>query len=391
MTASYTYSSNDRLYEKIAGMSRWLSDSSFFESAISRKLGANLEDMGHAFMHESAGQLPTDYTMDTVLAMAEQHNSWESGITDDATLQKQLSRVVNECTTSSNFADKYAMLYTAYVGIGNNIGEIAKWIDDLESSFQYGDKPKQYKFTLNFDAGKFIGSGINVNNGLQYTTSAATMVLQYLPKEIRDPALNIPFTVKTLYPNISQDISHGSLVCTGKNCIGEIRALANCSNDHSVRMYWAMKSAGYQVSYDKPTKDYSARLFVEHYYPLHNLGPNKCYRYSACFKPGRCMPRCFLSSRGEMGETLRTRFEDIKSLKYANKADIEAQAQTIFSPIARLALPPRTQYDRHADLFANSKAFRSMDDVSPFVVRGASNFAPGQTEQSTDNLDEENR
>lgn len=153
----------------------------------------------------------------------------------------EASRVATEIVPSSHFTSKEVMLGALSATLLGAAHNINKWLTGdvmCRTTFQ---------LTLHVDMDTFIGTGIEMD-GNERATTVATLVLTRIPSYV--DRFKIPFSIKTMYPNITDRTDVGTVVQTGRNFGIEVMRAIN-EGDIASQMYWQLKERGEDVTMSK--------------------------------------------------------------------------------------------------------------------------------------------
>ena len=193
----------------------------------------DLITVGHADVHyRGSEKLPN--SMEELQNVFYQNDDYRAILPRASTLAQQTIRVANEVVPASHFINKstmYAALSETILGCS---ADINSWINRDKSNHMC-------RLRLTVDAGTFVGTGINTD-GNEYATSAVTIVLGRRPTASMK-AGRIPFSIITMYPNITGAQNVGTLVATGRSCVdGLVTSINNAPV--GAKMYWALQNEG---------------------------------------------------------------------------------------------------------------------------------------------------
>lgn len=237
------WSRHDTFHTQLETISSWCDNALLLESLL---------EIGHSDAHFAGKDTRiSDITKCVDKAFNAGYDFHEIMPTYDIT-QQEAHRVATEMVHASHFFDKEIMLGALSATILGAAHEINKWLNgDIYCRTTYGLK-------LHVDIDSFIGTGIAMD-GNERATTVATLILTRLPSYVDN--IRIPFSIKTMYPDITESHSVGTLVSTGRNFGPEIIRAINAS-DVATQMYWQLKERGENVHMKNNPR--SAVLYATH-------------------------------------------------------------------------------------------------------------------------------
>lgn len=210
---------------------------------------------GHADVHFQGPDVNVTDSIETLFNNLHHRNRRDVLASPD-TLKQQIRRMVNEGRPISHFTDKQTMITALSATLFSCAPQLNKW---LEADNYSPDRAYQrLRITMNVEA--FIGSGV-APDGSERATTAVTVVFSRIPS-ICDNRI-YPFSITTMYPDITGNHDVGTIVHTGRNISKELADEINRS-DIGPRMYWALKEAGHNPTLDRYS--YPRACFVESQY-----------------------------------------------------------------------------------------------------------------------------
>lgn len=196
--------------------------------------------VGHADVHyRGSNALPRN--MSTAINTLYSHENWHGMMPDDATLVTQVIRVAKDAIPASHFVDKSTMLAAFSETMLACAGDIAKWV-----SKDKGNHTCRLRLTV--DTGAFVGTGIGMD-GNEYATTATTIVLSRRPTASLEVG-RVPFSVVTMYPDITGRNGIGTLEATGR-CYGWGVARAINTQDVGAKMFWQLREMDIPCLFDR--------------------------------------------------------------------------------------------------------------------------------------------
>ena len=222
---------DDSLQDQIQTIAQWCDDKRTLDEILT---------VGHSDVHyRGSNTLPKkmNIAIDTLYS----HENWHDILPDDRTLVAQVVRVAEDAVPASHFVDKTTMLAAFSETMLACASDIAQWV-----SKDRGDHVCRLRLTV--DAGAFIGTGIGMD-GNEYATTATTIVLSRRPTASIE-AGRIPFSVVTMYPDITGRNEIGTLESTGR-CYGWGLARAINTQDIGPKMFWQLRENAIPCLFDR--------------------------------------------------------------------------------------------------------------------------------------------
>lgn len=159
---------------------------------------------------------------------------------DKAIIDEEIHRVSNEIVPASHFLSKTIMYAACSEALFACADTINKWITHDQANHCC-------RLCITANVGTFIGTGIGLD-GNEYATTAVTIVLGRRDTESKHVG-RIPFSVITMYPNITQNQQVGMLVATGRSYAQEL-AEAITTAGVGPKMAWALRAQGVDCFFD---------------------------------------------------------------------------------------------------------------------------------------------
>jgi hypothetical protein len=171
-------------------------------------------------------------------------------VLSDAAIDMQLTRVAQEIVPASHFFDKSTMMGVLSLTLMSAAPEINDWLQGplLDDS--------RFMLRLRVDVDEFIGKGIYLD-GNERATTTSTLVLTRAPSYV--DGTKMPFSIKTMYPDITVNHDVGMLVTTGRNCGAGLLPKINAAPKIN-QMYWRLRSVGESAQITQATPP-SVRLY----------------------------------------------------------------------------------------------------------------------------------
>lgn len=225
------YPFNGEYAEQVRAITSWCNDAETLMGILAA---------GHADYHYQ-GDEKTNADVDECVDKVYSHDHWRNILPTQNTIDAQLRRVANEGHAASHFTDKNTLLATLSIALLSGAHYINEWLskdDTLGKMFFNRDfkglDSRSYALRMTIDAGAYIGTGI-MPDGSERATTAVTIFFTRTPSYLNGE--KIPFSIDTMYPDITGKTNVGDLASTGRNFS---QGLANAINDASVgvRMYW---------------------------------------------------------------------------------------------------------------------------------------------------------
>lgn len=205
-----------------------------------------LVNSGHSYVHFAGEDTPIS-DMDKCYDKVYNANyDLKKIMPSDDIIRQEIHRVATEMVPASHFSDKEMMVGALSETLSGAAHIITKWLNgDIFGRTQYG-----LKLSVAFDS--FVGTGI-ATDGNERATTVATLILTRHKCHIDN--VEIPFSITTMYPDISEELSVGTVVSTGNNFGQQIVQYIETS-DIATQMYWRLKELGENVAmYDNPRSD----------------------------------------------------------------------------------------------------------------------------------------
>ena len=228
-------------HDQIEAIASWCDDAEVLQGILAA---------GHADYH-CQGITPVRMSVDECVDFMYTHDHWYSSLSTPSTIASQVQRVAQEGHASSHFTNKETLLAALSVALMSGAHALNEWCskdDTIGKMFKdhsyRGLDTKAYKFRMTVDTGAYIGSGI-MPDGSERSTTAVTIVFSKVPSYHTGEKL--PFSITTMYPDITGETGVGSLVNTGRNFANDLSAAINHS-DVGVRMYWLGQHAGHECT-----------------------------------------------------------------------------------------------------------------------------------------------
>lgn len=158
------------------------------------------------------------------------HEAVSAYLPPDTITQQEVPRVVHEVVSASHFINKEVMLGTLSATILASARKINQWLTDEK----YRDK---FNLRLTVDMGAVIGTGIHTD-GKERATTAATLVLTRY--NCVEDGTRFPFSILTMYPDISDTNTVGTLVQTGRYFGEKLKNAINGAPFYA-QMYWQIR------------------------------------------------------------------------------------------------------------------------------------------------------
>lgn len=222
---------NDKLQDKITTITAWCDNKFLIDEILTT---------GHADVHYR-GSTALPRSMNDAIDTLYSREDWSNIMPDNPTLVAQIVRVAKDTIPASHFADKTTMMAAFSETMSACAGDIAQWV-----SKDKGNHTSRLRLTV--DTGAFIGTGIGLD-GNEYATTSATIILRRRPTASIEVG-RIPFSVVTIYPDITGKHGVGTLEATGR-CYGPYLARAINTQGVGAKMYWQLKEAGQPCFYDR--------------------------------------------------------------------------------------------------------------------------------------------
>lgn len=228
-------------HDQIRAIASWCNDREVLESIL---------EAGHADYH-CAGITPPQMSIDECVNFVYSHDHWTSVLAAPSVVNAQLKRVAEEGHASSHFTNKETLMATLSIALMSGAHAINEWCSkDNTIGKMFHDRSYRgidtaaYKFRMTVDTGAYIGTGI-MPDGSERATTAVTMVFTKVPSY--PGGEKIPFSITTMYPDITGESGVGSLLYTGRNTASK---LVDAINDSSVgaRMYWLGQHCNYECT-----------------------------------------------------------------------------------------------------------------------------------------------
>lgn len=222
---------NDSLDKKVDRIEEWCDNKYILDEILT---------VGHSDVHYcGSNALPSN--MNVAIDTLYSHENWRDILPDTRTLVAQVTRTAKDAIPSSHFVDKSTMLAAFSETMLACANDIVQWV-----SKNKGDHACRLRLTV--DAGAFIGTGIGMD-GNEYATTATTIVLSRRPTASIE-AGRIPFSVVTMYPDITGRNEIGTLEATGR-CYGWGLARAINAQDVGPKMFWQLRENGIPCLFDR--------------------------------------------------------------------------------------------------------------------------------------------
>ncbi|MBQ8806359.1 MAG: hypothetical protein IJZ68_07900 [Bacteroidaceae bacterium] len=228
-------------HDQIRAIASWCDDRDTLQSILSA---------GHADYH-CAGTTPPRMSIDECVNFVYTHDQWTSVLSTPSTIDAQVNRVANEGHASSHFTNKETLMATLSIALMSGAHALNEWcskdntIGKMFRDYSYrGIDTSSYKLRMTIDTGAYIGAGI-MPDGSERATTAVTLVFARIPSY--PDGNKIPFSITTMYPDITGETGVGSLVHTGRNYAEKLAEAINHSSV-GVRMYWLGQHCGYECS-----------------------------------------------------------------------------------------------------------------------------------------------
>jgi hypothetical protein len=185
---------------------------------------------GHSDVHFVGGNTNIDNIKDCVDNAFSREEISDLQDAPNTTIQQELSRVAQEAVSASHFVNKEVMLGTLSATMLASAHKINQWLTDEK----YRDK---HYLRLTVDMQAFIGTGIHTD-GNERATTAATLVLTRTSC-VADGTV-FPFSILTMYPDISETRTVGNLVQTGRYFGEKLKDAINGAPFYA-QMYWQIR------------------------------------------------------------------------------------------------------------------------------------------------------
>ena len=228
-------------HDQIHAIASWCNDRETLQGILAA---------GHADYH-CAGTTPPRMNIEECVNFMYQHDQWSSHLATPSTIDSQVQRVAQEGHAASHFTNREILMATLSVALMSGAHALNEWcskdntIGKMFHDYSYrGLDSSAYKLRMTVDTGAYIGTGI-MPDGSERATTAVTIVFTRIPSYLNGD--KIPFSITTMYPDITGNTGVGSLVSTGRNFADK---LTDAINHTSVgtRMYWLGQHCGYECS-----------------------------------------------------------------------------------------------------------------------------------------------
>lgn len=225
------YPFNGEYADQVQAITSWCNDAETLMGILSA---------GHADYHYQ-GDGKTNIDVDECLDKVYSHEHWRNILPLQSTVNEQLNRVAQEGHASSHFTNQNTLLATLSIALLSGAHTINEWCtkdNTLGKMFFNRDfkglDSSSYALRMTIDTGAYIGTGI-MPDGSERATTAVTILFARTPSYLNGEKL--PFSITTMYPDITGVTGVGDLASTGRNYP---RELANAINQSPIgaRMYW---------------------------------------------------------------------------------------------------------------------------------------------------------
>lgn len=297
----------------------------------------SLLSAGHADVHFQGQDVQVTDDTQTLFNNLQRRQKRDVLATPD-TLKQQIRRMVNEGRPISHFTDKATMITALSETLFNCSPQLNEWLAQDNRS---PDRAYQ-RLRVTMDVGSLIGTGV-APDGSERATTAVTVVFSRIPS-ICDGTI-YPFSITTMYPDITGNHDVGTIVHTGRDISQELANEINRS-DVGPRMYWALKEAGYTPTLDRysvPRACFIESSYGDIDYVLKYNAQSKYYGLLYIKQDGQLMSYKYSNCTPDEINAIRTD-EKYKFLDILNKANdrwhnvIEPNSQ-LFNPQSYQDLP----------------------------------------------------
>jgi hypothetical protein len=221
---------DDFIQYKAAAIEEWCDSKAVLEEILTN---------GHADVHyRGSEKLPR--TMNGIIDDLYKNEQWSNILPDNKTLVEQVVRVAHDVVPASHFVNKSTMIAALSETMLACATNIAEWV-----SKDRGNHTCRLRLTV--DTGAFVGTGIGMD-GNEYATTATTIILSRRPTASID-AGRVPFSVLTMYPDITGHAEVGTLVATGRS-YGWGLARAINTQPTAQKMFFQLREKGVYCKYD---------------------------------------------------------------------------------------------------------------------------------------------